>query len=85
MNQISNAADRAKIKQKLGEISSSMTRMSAEKDLIREIVKDISDEFQLPKRQVAKMAKVFHKQSFQQEIQEQEEFEVLYGNIVESK
>jgi len=82
MTQLSNPADRLKIKKMLGEISNSMTRIEAEKDLIRETIKDMSDQFQLPKRTLNKMAKVYHKQNFQQEVQSHEEFETLYESVV---
>lgn len=80
--QLSNPADRLKIKKMLAEISNSMTRIDAEKDLIRETIKEMSDQFQLPKRTLTKMAKVYHKQNFQQEVQSHEEFESLYESVV---
>jgi len=80
--QLSNPADRLKIKKMLAEISNSMTRIDAEKDLIRETIKEMSDQFQLPKRTLSKMAKVYHKQNFQQEVQSHEEFESLYESVV---
>lgn len=85
MTQLSNPADRLKIKKMLAEISNSMTRIDAEKDLIRETIKDMSDQFQLPKRTLAKMAKVYHKQNFQQEVQSHEEFESLYESVVNNE
>jgi hypothetical protein len=83
MQQISNPADRTKIKKMLAEISGSMTRMGAERDLIRETIKEMSDQFQLPKRTLSRMAKVYHKQNFTQEVADHEEFETLYENIVQ--
>jgi hypothetical protein len=83
MQQISNPTDRIKIKNMLAEISGSMTRMSAERDLIRETIKEMSDQFQLPKRTLSRMAKVYHKQNFTQEVADDEEFETLYENIVQ--
>lgn len=80
--QLSNPVDRQKIKKMLAEISNSMTRCDAEKDLIRETIKDMSDQFQLSKRTLSKMAKVYHKQNFQQEVQSHEEFESLYESVV---
>ena len=80
--QLSNPADRLKIKKMLAEISNSMTRVDAEKDLIRETIKNMSDQFQLSKRTLSKMAKVYHKQNFQQEVQSHEEFETLYESVV---
>ena len=83
MQQISNPTDRLKIKKMLAEISGSMTRVSAERDLIRETIKEMSDQFQLPKRTLSRMAKVYHKQNFTQEVADHEEFETLYENIVQ--
>jgi len=82
---ISSPTDRAKIKKMLGEISGSMTRMEAERDLIRETIKTMSDEFQLPKKTLNRMAKVYHKQNYTQEVAEHEEFEDLYQLIVQEK
>jgi hypothetical protein len=66
----------------LAEISNSMTRVDAEKDLIRETIKDMSDQFQLSKKTLNKMARVYHKQNFQQEVAGHEEFEALYEQVV---
>jgi uncharacterized FlaG/YvyC family protein len=84
MNQISSPADRVKIKKMLGEISNSMTRIAAERDLIRETIAELSKEFELPKKYLNRMAKVYHKQNFQIEQANHEEFEDLYVSIVES-
>jgi hypothetical protein len=82
---VSSPTDRQKIKKMLGEISGSMTRMEAERDLIRETIKTMSDEFQLPKKTLSRMAKVYHKQNYSQEVAEHEEFEDLYEMIVQEK
>lgn len=84
MSQISSPADRAKIKKMLGEVSNSMTRIEAERDLIKETIKEMSQEFNLSKRQLNRMAKVYHKQNFTREQEEHSEFEDLYTSIVES-
>lgn len=84
MSQISNPADRAKIKKMLGEVSNSMTRIEGERDLIKETIKEMSQEFNLSKRQLNRMAKVYHKQNFSREKEDHEEFEDLYTSIVES-
>lgn len=84
MSQISSPADRAKIKKMLGEISNSMTRIEGERDLIKETIKEMSQEFNLSKRQLNRMAKVYHKQNFSREKEEHSEFEDLYTSIVES-
>ncbi len=84
MTQISSPADRAKIKKMLGEVSNSMTRIEAERDLIKETIKEMSQEFNLSKRHLNRMAKVYHKQNFSREQEEHSEFEDLYTSIVES-
>jgi hypothetical protein len=79
---ISNQADRKKINDALQEISNSMTRMSTEKDLIKTIVTDLSDEYQLPKKTINKLARIYHKQNFSEEAQDFEELETLYEEVV---
>lgn len=85
MTQISNPVDRKKIKDALQEISDSMTRMEAERDLIKDIVNDVNDNFKLPKKYITKMAKIYHKQNFAKEQQETDELESLYLTIVDSQ
>ena len=84
-NQISNPADRKKIKDALQEISDSMTRMEAERDLIKDIINDVNDNFKLPKKYISKMAKIYHKQNFAKEQQETDELESLYITIVDTQ
>lgn len=82
---ISSPADRKKIRDALQEASNSMTRISAERDLIKDIAKDMSDQFQLSKKHVRKMIRVYHKQNFSEEVADQDEFEQLYEEIVNLK
>ena len=84
-NQISNPVDRKKIKDALIEISDSMTRIAAERDLIKEIVKDIADKYELSKKHINKMSRIYHKQNFQTEQQEYDELESLYITIVDNQ
>lgn len=78
---VSSPADRKKILDAMREISNSMTRISAERDLIKDIVKDVSDNFQIPRKTVNKIAKTYHKQNLTQEVQEHEEFVELYDSV----
>lgn len=78
---ISSAADKKAIREAMREISSSMTRAEAERDLIKEIIKDISEKYEIPKKTFRKLARVYHNQNFTKEIEEHEEFELLYENI----
>lgn len=80
---ISNPTDRKKIKDALQEISNSMTRIESERDLIKDIKATLFEEYKqfLSKKQIAKMARVYHKQNFQEEVALHEEFESLYEEI----
>jgi intein-encoded DNA endonuclease-like protein len=63
------------------EISNSMIRTEAERDLIREIVKEQSDTLQIPKTVISKIAKTYHKQNLAQEVADHEDFVELYEKI----
>jgi len=84
---ISNPSDRKKIKDALQEISNCMTRIEAERDLIKEIKTDLFEEYKehLSKRQIARMARVYHKQNFDEEVANHEQFEALYEQITGTK
>ena len=77
----SSPADRQAIKRALDEISGSLTRIEAERDLIKEAIANTCDNFDLNKKTFRRMAKVYHKQNFTQEREEHEEFETLYETI----
>jgi len=82
VNQLSNPADREKLLKVIRECSDSMTRAEAEKDYIRESITEISKVLQLPKRLIARMAKVYHKQNYDEEVAVHEQFETLYETVV---
>jgi hypothetical protein len=82
INQISNPVDQKKLLDCLRECSASMTRMDGEKDYIRESIASISKDLQLPKKLVAKLVKVYHKQNYDEEVATHEQFETLYETIV---
>ena len=73
--------DKAKVLGCLQEISNSLTRIEAERDLIKDIVKDVADNYQLSRKTVNKMAKVYHKQSLSQTVAEHDEFVETYEEI----
>jgi DNA-binding MarR family transcriptional regulator len=63
------------------EISNSMLRSEAERDLVKEIVKEQSDKLQIPKKVISKIAKTFHKQNLAQEVADHEDFVELYEKV----
>ena len=73
--------DKKKIFDAVREVSNSMTRIEAERDLIKDIVKDVSDNFQIPRKTVKKIAVTYHKQNLTQVEQEHEEFVELYDKV----
>ena len=78
---LSNPADRKAVYDALREISNSMTRMEAERDLISETLKSVKDKFELPPKYVRTLAKIYHKQNFNPYKEEQEEVEYLYEAV----
>ena len=81
INQLSQA-DREKLFKIIKECSDSMTRIDGEQDFIREAIADTAKNMQLPKKLVAKMVKVYHKQNFDEEVAVHEQFETLYESVV---
>jgi hypothetical protein len=74
--------DRKKFLGAIQEISASMTRMEAERDLIREIVKDQSAEHQIPKKTISKIARTYHKQNLTEVEADHDEFVEIYEKVV---
>jgi len=75
-------SDKGKVLGVLKEISNAMTRIEGERDFIKEAVKAAADEHQIDKKHLRKLAKVYHRQNFSQEVAESEEFQQLYETIV---
>ena len=76
--------DKKKIKGALQEASNSLTRIDAERDLVKNIMNDTSKNFQIPKKTVKKLIHVYHKQNFSEEVATHEEFESLYETVTKS-
>lgn len=82
VNQLSNPQDREKLLKIIRECSDAMTRSEAEREYIRESVSEVSKALQLPKRLVARMVKVYHKQNYDEEVATHDQFETLYETVV---
>lgn len=80
----SSPADRKAILDCMNEISSSMTRTEAEREFIREAIKEICEKYDLSKKTFRRMAKVYHKQNFNTELEEHQEFESMYETITKT-
>ena len=77
----SSPDDKKKIRQALQEISDSLTRMEAERDLIKDILQTVEDNYKIKKKYTRRLAKVFHKQNFNQVQQDQQDLETLYESV----
>ena len=63
------------------EMSDSMTRVDAEKDLQKDIVANIKDKFEMKPADFNKMVKVYHEQKLSEINQKHEEFVELYESV----
>ena len=66
--------DRKVIQGALREMSDSMTRASAEKDLQKDIASKIHEDLGVPKAQFNKLAKIYHASNLMEEAAKNEEF-----------
>lgn len=82
VNALSNPADREKLFKVIQECSNSMTRVDGEKDFVKESIDAISKDLQLPKKLVARLVKVYHKQNYDEEIATHEQFEQIYETVI---
>ncbi len=72
---------RSKLMQVLKETSNALARVEGEKDYVREAKKSLVKDLGLPTKMVSKLVKVHHKQNFDQEQMEHEQFEKLYLKV----
>jgi hypothetical protein len=81
INQLSQP-DREKLFKIVKDCSDSMTRIEGENDFIRESIAETAKNMQLPKKLVAKLVRVYHKQNYDEEVAVHEQFENLYESVV---
>lgn len=74
--------DKHELRGVMQEISNSMTRIAGEKDYIKEALTAASEKYQLNKKYLRRMAKVYHQNNFTDEVSEMEEFQKLYETII---
>ena len=73
------------IRDALNEISNEMVVIDSHKEAIKDVINALYDNFKIPKKVIRRMAKTHHKQSFQEEVTEDNEFEALYIGMTETK
>ena len=77
--------ERKRLKNAVMELNDSMTRVAAERDLQKEILNTIVEDVGVDKRLLRRMAKVYFKANFGDEIEENKVFEESYDLILRSK
>jgi hypothetical protein len=73
------------IRDSLQEISIHLQKIEGETLAIKDIVDVVYDQYKIPKKIVKRLAKVHHKNSFNQQVVEDKEFEALYIGVTEVK
>ncbi len=73
------------LKGAIEEINNYFGEIEYKQKLIKEILDVSADNSKIPKKIIARMAKVYHKQSFQEEVSQHKEFESLFEGITEVK
>ena len=66
-------------------INDSMTRVAAERDLVKETINKLHDEIGFPKRLLRRLAKTHYHRSFEMDTQENRDFESAYETITTKK
>lgn len=79
--QVITEEQRKAINNALKEMSASFTRVDAEKDLQKDIATKMYEEYQVPKRDFNKLAKIFHASSLVEEAAKNEEF-IIFAEAV---
>lgn len=77
----SSPEDRLQLLDAIKEISASMTRTEAERDLIKQLKDDICDQLQLNRKVLNKLARTYHKGNFTEENELHENFAQLYDTL----
>lgn len=80
---ISNSEDRKKVGAAIQEISNSMTRIDAEKDLIKDIVEQTSTKYEIDKKHLRKLATIYHNQNIHEVKTAFDEVDQLYSELFE--
>ena len=78
-------SDKQRLKKVIEDLNDSLTRVASERDYQKEAIASISEDMGLNKKLVKRMATVFFKSNFKDEIETQKEFEEFYDMVINSK
>lgn len=80
-----SADDLKAMKKALDEASNELSIIDQHKEAVKDIINAMHDLHKIPKKVLSRMIKVHHKQTFQQTVAEDNEFEALYIGMTETK
>lgn len=81
----SNPKDREKLKLAVGEITKCLLRIDGEREAVKEIIAAASEEYEIDKKLIRKVANTMYKHNYADKIAEEESFQLLYESIIEGK
>ncbi len=81
----SDPNDRQKLKQAIGEITNCMLRMDGEREQMKTIIADCSEEYDIEKKTLRKIATTMYKHNYEDVQAEQSAFERLFESLFPSK
>jgi archaellum component FlaC len=74
--------DMKKLMGALKDMSNSMLRVEAERQLQKDVRNDIYEELNLNKKVFSRLAKTYHKQNYTEEVEINDEFEKIYEGVI---
>lgn len=77
--------DKDKLRSIVEEMNNSMTRVSGERELQKELLTKAADELGLDKKLVRRMSKVYHKSNFNEEVESDSAFQDFYEIVMNKR
>ena len=74
-------ADKLALLGVIKELSNAMTRIESEHDFMKEAISDAAEKFQLEKKHVKKLATTYHRDNFNEQQSDFQEFDQLYTDV----
>lgn len=74
--------DKKVLRKAIMEMNDSMTRVGAERDLQKEIINETFDKLGVDKKMIRRLAKVYFKANFNDEVEENNQFESFYDEVI---
>lgn len=74
--------DKKRLKKVIQDLNDSLTRVSSEKEYQKEAIASVAEDLGLNKKLVKRMATVYFKSNFKDEIETQKEFEEFYEMVI---